>query len=263
MRGQFRKSATMATVFAAVALLTGVALPQPAAALDPGHPNFEGVWMAYATVPSGRLGALSAKLSAAGKAAVKAFTDEYGADHPEAGWYCVGTGMPYAMGNLAAYPIEIMQTPSHTVMLLELEQQVRRIFTDGRDFPKDYPRTRMGYSIGHWDGDTLVVETRNFKNWPIGDAPRSEAMEITENFTLTSRDKVKVQPSGFVADVAPLNDKVLIDHMTIKDSRYYAEPLTVDVYFQTVDDKDTLEYDCTVDQWQQALDAHKKDRKKD
>src|SRR5690606_18524752 len=130
------------------AMMAGVAV-QPAMAHDPGHVDIEGVWMAFAVEPAGRLGGLTADLTDAGKAAVKAFNDEVGEDAPEAGWYCVGTGMPYMMPSLASYPITIAQSPGFTLMVSENENQIRRIYTDGRDFPEDYPETRAGYSIGH------------------------------------------------------------------------------------------------------------------
>ena len=50
--------------------------------------------------------------------------------------------------------------------------------------------------------------------------------------------------------------------MTITDSVYYQEPLNVTVYFEPLDDKDTLEYDCTADLWRQAVDAYKESKKK-
>ena len=235
----------------------------PALAHDPAHVDLQGVWMAFATVPSGRLGALSPELTQAGKDAVQKFMDENGGkDMPEAGWYCVGTGMPYIMTNLASYPIEIVQKPGELYMMSELEQQLRRVFLDGRQVPENYPRTRTGYSIGHWEGDTLVVETSNFKDWPLGSAPRSESAKITERFTLTTKDKVSAKPTAFTSTIPALNDKVLIDHLTIEDSQYYAKPLEVDVYYQTVSDKDTLEYDCTVDLWQRAIEDVKASEKK-
>ena len=81
---------------------------------------------------------------------------------------CIWDGMPRAMN--AIFPIEIMVLPKTTYMLIEYLSQHRRIFTDGRDWPKEVEPTFMGYSIGKWldtDGDgrydTLEVETRHFK----------------------------------------------------------------------------------------------------
>jgi hypothetical protein len=82
---------------------------------------------------------------------------------------CIPTGMPRMMSGV--FPVEWVFTPSTTFMLSEyMIQQPRRIYTDGRSFPKDEDPTYGGYSIGKWldtDGDgrfdTLEVETRNIK----------------------------------------------------------------------------------------------------
>jgi hypothetical protein len=61
----------------------------------------------------------------------------------------------------------------------------RTIFTDGRPLPKDPNPSWMGYSVGHWDGDTLVVETSGFndRGWlDIEGHPHTEALRITERF---------------------------------------------------------------------------------
>jgi hypothetical protein len=82
---------------------------------------------------------------------------------------CVPTGMPRMMAGV--FPVEWVFTPSTTFMLSEfMIQQPRRIYTDGRSFPKDEEPTYVGSSIGKWldtDGDgrfdTLEIETRNIK----------------------------------------------------------------------------------------------------
>lgn len=260
MRGVSKISAVVTATLGVGAVAAGIGLSGPAVAHDTKHVDLEGVWMAFAVEPSARLGGLTAKLTDAGKAAVQKFKDETGADAPEAGWYCVGTGMPYMMPSLASYPITIVQSPGFTLMVSENENQIRRIYTDGRDFPEDYPETRAGYSIGRWDGKTFVVDTQNFKEWPQGGAPRSEQMTITERFTLSTQDKVDAKASGFVAAVPAKDDRVLIDHMTITDPLFYTEPLNVTVYFQPITDDNTLEYDCPVSLWQQALDEYKAEK---
>lgn len=253
MRGLSRT--VVATAALAVMAMGTASFTETALAQETDQPNISGVWMAFATDPGGRLGAMSPDLTAAGKAAVAAFSEEHGADMPEAGWYCVGTGMPYVMTSLAAYPIEVLQTPGRVTMLAEMEQQVRRIHVDGRDAPTDYPRTRIGYSIADWEGETLVVHTSNFKEWPLGSAPRSEDASITERFHMTTRGEVTVPASGFVAAIAPINDRVLVDQMTLTDPLFYSKPHTVTIYYQAVADDQTLEYDCPVDLWQRALEG--------
>jgi hypothetical protein len=81
---------------------------------------------------------------------------------------CIPDGMPRAMNVI--FPMEIIILPKTTYMLIEYLSMMRRIHTDGRDWPKDAEPSFMGYSIGKWtdtDGDgrydLLEVETRNLK----------------------------------------------------------------------------------------------------
>src|SRR6266436_3784021 len=78
---------------------------------------------------------------------------------------CLPAGMPLMM--VAFRPLEFVVTPESTYVLVGGSDHYRRIFTDGRDWPKDIEPTYAGYSIGRWideDGDgryhTLEVETR-------------------------------------------------------------------------------------------------------
>jgi hypothetical protein len=81
---------------------------------------------------------------------------------------CLPGGMPLNM--IAFRPLEFIVTPQTTYVLIGGSEHYRRIFTDGREWPKDIEPTYAGYSIGKWidtDGDgtydTLEVETRGFK----------------------------------------------------------------------------------------------------
>ena len=88
---------------------------------------------------------------------------------------CLSPGMPRIMN--AYDPMEVVVTPSTTHILIQHIHDMRRIFTDGRAFPKDEEPTFAGYSIGKWidtkgDGhyDVLEVETRNLKGPRVYDA---------------------------------------------------------------------------------------------
>src|SRR5215472_10181806 len=83
-------------------------------------------------------------------------------------YVCIPDGMPRAMNVI--FPMEIVVTPNTTYMMVEYLTQLRRIYTDGRDFPKDYEPSFTGYSIGKWvEPDStgryqaLEVETRLLK----------------------------------------------------------------------------------------------------
>ena len=61
------------------------------------------------------------------------------------------------------YPFEFVQAPKYMLMLFEYDHTVRRIYTDGRPLPKDPDPLWLGYSVGHWEGNTaFVVDTVGF-----------------------------------------------------------------------------------------------------
>src|SRR5437867_7470368 len=73
---------------------------------------------------------------------------------------CIVGGVPRS--DFVGYPFKILQVPDMVVILYEAVHSYRQIFTDGRKFPKDPNPAWFGYSVGHWDGDTFVVETTGF-----------------------------------------------------------------------------------------------------
>ena len=216
--------------------------------------DFTGVWVAYASEPA-FVRTDSQTLSEAGLARQQAYLSQY-PNWVEPGAWCVPPGMPSTMTSLVAYPIEIIQNEKQVTMLAELEMQVRRVFLDGREHPDDYPTTRMGHSIGHWEGNTLVIDTALLKEDLTGRWPRSESMQITERVYMTTRQAAGKEASGFVASIAkPINDDTLVFELTVNDPELYREPIQVTVYYQRMSDDIFLEYDCTADKWQEALEA--------
>ena len=227
--------------------------PFPALAAQ-SPPDFSGVWVAYASEPA-FVRTDAQTLTPAGQALQEAYLSQY-PNWVEPGAWCVPPGMPSTMTSLVAYPIEIIHKENQLTMIAELEMQVRRVFLDGRDFPTDYPPTRMGYSIGEWDGDTLVIRTSLLKETLDGRWPRTENMAITERVYMTTREEAGVEASGFVATIAPpINNDTLVFELTVNDPALYREPRNVTVYYQRMSDDIFLEYDCAVDKWQEALEA--------
>jgi hypothetical protein len=70
---------------------------------------------------------------------------------------CLPPGMPQIMDQ--PYPIQVLLTPGEVTIIQEAYMQVRHVHTDGRKHPADPNLTFNGDSIGHWEGDTLVVDT--------------------------------------------------------------------------------------------------------
>ena len=170
-------------------------------------------------------------------------TEEYKAIHAEnladqvAGGHgtepthtCLAPGMPRAMN--VYEPMEIVVTPHTTYILIDHIQDSRRIFTDGRDWPKEIEPTFAGYAIGKWldtDGDgrydTLEVETRAFKGPRAYDA----------SGLLLHRDNQSVIRERIYLDKADPN--TLVDEITTIDNAL-TRPWTVTKKYRR-DPKDT------------------------
>lgn len=120
----------------------------PASAAD--VPDLSGVWMA--TSPRSAITANLPELTPRARADLEAFDP---LDDPVI--RCVVPGFPRS--GLVVYPFEIVQTETMLVFLYEHFGMVRRIYLDGRQPPDYLPPARMGYSVGHWDDDELVVQT--------------------------------------------------------------------------------------------------------
>ena len=139
---------------------------------------------------------------------------------------CLPAGVP----RLDAYthPYKIVQTPGLVVILYESMTLFRQIFMDGRELPKEPQPTWLGYSIGRWDGDTLVVHSAGFndKTWLDGSGhPHSQAMHLVERFRRR--------------DVGHMDIEITID-----DPKAYTKPLTYTQSQRLLPDTDLIEYIC-------------------
>jgi hypothetical protein len=107
---------------------------------------------------------------------------------------CDPDGPPRVL--LLPNPFEIVQIPGRVFMFFEEGHIWRTIWADGRPLPKDPDPSWLGYSVGHWEGDTFVVDTIGFndKLWadPWGD-PRSEKMHLTERYRRVNNDTLELQ----------------------------------------------------------------------
>lgn len=87
------------------------------------------------------------------------------------------------------FPFEIDQTHDALIFRYEYYDQVRVIFMDGRGHPgDDYPHTKMGHSIGHWDGDELVVDTTHIAASTITNngLDHSDQVHMVEHYKLSA-----------------------------------------------------------------------------
>jgi hypothetical protein len=146
-----------------------------------------------------------------------------GADHAR----CVAAGMPFMM--VGFRPIEFVVTPEMTYILLADYDALRRIFTDGRDWPKRGEPTYQGYSIGKWvdtDGDgkydVLEVETRGFKGPRIYDI-RGLPLHYDNQSVFKERIYLDKSNPNLLHDEITVIDNALTRPWTV-DKRYTRNP---------------------------------------
>lgn len=92
-------------------------------------------------------------------------------------------------------PFEIIQTPGRVLISYEYQQLLRAVYTDGRPHRDDLAPSWMGDSVGHWDGDALVVESVNFNENTWIDrrgVPHSDQMRVVERFSLNDRGQLVI-----------------------------------------------------------------------
>lgn len=151
-----------------------------------------------------------------------------GAGAEDAASVCTGVaGFPLA--GLLSEPIKIVQAPRLTMILYEVQNLRRQIYTDGRALPKEFNLPAyMGYSIGHWEHDTLVVETAGFNDKTTLDAaehPHSEDLRITEHFRRRDFGHLDLE-------------------MTFDDPKMYTKPFTIRIPHNLMADADIFEDFC-------------------
>ena len=157
-------------------------------------------------------------------------------DNPDAN--CMPMGI--TQFHMQPQPRKIVQTPNLIVILYEANYGVRYIYTDGRGLPpQGEPQPWWyGYSVGRWEGDTLVVETNNlrgaesgpFDGWlDVRGSPYSEQARFVERFR------------------RPIFGKLEID-VTVDDPKSYTKPFTVRINQRFMADEEPMEFICNENQ---------------
>jgi hypothetical protein len=239
------------------ALLSSLAIMQSAFPAEP--PDFSGVWV---TIGHDRPGApffipWEPPLNDKGKAIMQAFVTKYDVETMEANAHCVEPGMPTVMWGIGGAAMEIVQQPERITLLSELVNQVRRIYLDGRDFPDDFPTQRVGYSIGHWEGDTLVIETRLVTEWHAPRWPHSDQFRVVERWRLLDFAEVadKITPYGRPGQRPAISGQVLVNEMTMSDPEFYVNPSeVVTVAYRRQADGVLFEDNCPEGIWMEQLE---------
>jgi hypothetical protein len=138
------------------------------------------------------------------------------------------TGAPagFPLAGLLSEPIKIVQAPRLTMVLYEVGNAHRQIFTDGRRLPAEFNLLAYyGYSVGRWERNTFVVETSGFNDKTALDAmghPHSDQLRVTERFRRRDFGHLDVE-------------------MTFDDPKVYARPFTVRIPHDLIADGDIFE----------------------
>ncbi len=192
-----------------------------------GKPDLSGIWR----VATGRyLQNIAADAGEApfqpwAAALYKQRADALGKGRPSEN--CIPHGIPDAM-LVRNSPFKIVQTPGVVLVLYEEFNHFRQIFTDGRAFPPEATPSWYGYSIGHWEGDTLVAETIGFNDLSWFDDPghpHSDALRVTERFRRGDFGNMSIE-------------------MTFDDKKAYTKTWSANVPFNLLADTELIESIC-------------------
>jgi hypothetical protein len=140
--------------------------------------------------------------------------------------YCKPPNFPRAW-TLPQY-MKIVQTPKQMVMLHEFNAAYREIYMDGRPLPKDPNPTWNGYSIAHWEGDVLVIQTNGIRDdmWlDIQGSPITESAKVTEKLRRVNFGVMQVE-------------------ITVDDPKAYTRPWTVTIEMAAQVDMPMIEEIC-------------------
>jgi hypothetical protein len=145
-------------------------------------------------------------------------------DNPDA--HCLPMG--FMQFHNHGQPRKMIQTPDVIVILYEANAGVRQIFTDGRTLPKDAEPWWYGYSVGHWEGDTLMVESAAFRDlgWlDVEGSPLTDKARIIERYRRPDFGHLDIE-------------------VTIDDPKAYTKPWTVTVHQRLMADTELIEFVC-------------------
>ena len=168
------------------------------------------------------------KLTEKGAAAQAAY-DPLSPENPEA--QCIGRPMPGALLSTNLYPLqfEFDEDGQRIFIRSEFFDEERVVYMDGRPHPENGERTHSGHSIGRWEGDTLVVDTRLFADhrspYQIG-VPSGAQKHVVERYTL-------------IAD----GTRVLAEFM-LEDPEYLVEPITHSRELIYTPDVEMFQFNC-------------------
>jgi hypothetical protein len=199
----------------------------PAPRTAEGKPDLTGLWETPLDTAVGNIALRSAgdlkpaDIQPWAQTLLQQRASNFGKDNPR--YRCLPQGPGYSTsGGMKRF----VQTPTMLVILND-ELTYRQIFMDGRTLETDANPSWMGYSVGHWDHDTLVVDSSGFndRTWLHDGYPHTEALHVTERFRRTDFGHMEII-------------------VTFQDPGAYSKPWTIPVHAHLVADAEMLENVC-------------------
>jgi len=203
------------TFLAAIALYIQAAGPVPAA------PAIDGIWDPVFAAGLGHPPGEDVRMTPAGQAAYEGFSAE-----GDPTLKCIMPGVP--LGIYDPYPLEIIQQDHQIVFLHEHFHMVRRFFMDGREAPDDWWPSLVGFSVGSWEGDTLVVKTTH----------------LTDNLMWHSGMPFSGDPESYVIERYDFDGDEVNLTAEVFDPNYYQEPYIIRARRARTPDGVIYEYEC-------------------
>jgi hypothetical protein len=200
-------------------------LNAPAPRAADGHPDLSGIWRVVAGEPARFARPEQVPFQPWAREFQKQVADSLSLGRTSE--RCLPSGIPQQM-LVAGLPFKIVQTPGLVLTLFEEFIDYRQVFTDGRALPVVNNPSWFGYSVGQWEGGTLVVSSTGFTNqpWLTNDGyPRTEQLRMTERYRRISVGGMDVQ-------------------FTFDDPGAYTKPWTASMRFELVPDTELLEAVC-------------------
>lgn len=208
----------------------------PAPRLADGHPDLSGLWM-----PSGHdfsdFFFPGVPMTDPAMAIRQSRRARFERDFPKS--HCLPMGV--VNQHVSVGPVKFIQVPSELVLLVEQNNERREIFTDGRALPGSDARPMWnGYSLGRWEGDTLIVTTTGFRDGQWLDTtgvPLTDAATITERVRRSSLGQMEVaitiddrktflRPAHVVARYRLAPDDELIESICQENNKFGPDPGT-------------------------------------
>jgi hypothetical protein len=204
-------------------------LSAPAPRTPDGKPDLSGLWNRISPKYHRNIAAdlKPEEIQPWARALVEQRREDLGREYMNVQCVPLGPGYATSADITGAEMMKIVQTPG-LILILNPDLTYRQIFLDGRALESAPNPTWMGYSVGHWDGDTLVVESFGFndRTWLDHDGhPHTERLRMTERYRRRDFGHLDLQ-------------------VTLSDAAVYARPWTVAVTAELAADTEMIEFVC-------------------